>query len=105
MYVLVNTCGLWPRLMLSCQSCLQDSGALSSLSEELRPVLQAGIIFSVQALQFLVEVWLQPDADWHETVLTALSMAADIVPIGMSLVPSSSLECGKLSLGMQVCYR
>jgi hypothetical protein len=63
---------------------------------------QAMLVFGIQALQFVLEVVYRPEVDPHETILSILAMATELVPLGMCLWPADNLGCGKLSLELQL---
>jgi hypothetical protein len=74
----------------------------SSSNDDGQAALQTRLVFGIQSLQFVLEVMYRPEVDPHETILSVLAMATELVPLGMCLLPADSLDCGKLSLEMQL---
>jgi hypothetical protein len=75
---------------------------ISILIGEPMSTQQTALIFGIQLIQFVLEVAFRPDVDPHETILAVLGMAAELVPLGLCLIPSDGLDCGKLPITMQL---
>jgi hypothetical protein len=61
---------------------------------------QAGTILGVHALQFALQLTVQPDAVMFDAFLNTFAMATDILPLIVAVVPVGN--CGSLPVGTQM---